>query len=153
MILRRHRNHYDVTVIYSTGMVVFGVPFGAGDGIIWLDEVECIGTEERLEDCGHNAWGIEDCTHHEDAGVRCSWAHIAIKINKDFHSCNYDNIFVKEWITRKPGSICFSNLHTYVTASLELERFSLFRNTVDTSFFAIPLFLSSTQNVISISYH
>ena len=78
--LRRHRPHYEVTVMPSTGMAVYGAHFGAGSGKIWLDEVKCSSTEERLEHCRHAGWGNEDCSHQQDAGVRCSWAHIVIEI-------------------------------------------------------------------------
>ena len=46
--------------------------FGGGSGPIWLDEVSCIGTEVELTQCDHNGFGIEDCSHFEDAGVRCA---------------------------------------------------------------------------------
>ena len=45
--------------------------FGEGKGYIWIDEVECDGTEESIRECSFNAWGDEDCSHSEDAGVRC----------------------------------------------------------------------------------
>ena len=45
--------------------------FGEGTGAIWLDEVECSGTESRLTDCRAQPVGVHDCNHTEDAGVEC----------------------------------------------------------------------------------
>ena len=56
----------------STGAVALtlsAVPDGAGR--IWLDNVQCRGTESRLIDCTANALGSHNCVHSEDAGVRC----------------------------------------------------------------------------------
>ena len=46
-------------------------PFGTGNGAITLDNIACVGTEERLEDCPHNGLFIHNCVHAEDAGARC----------------------------------------------------------------------------------
>ena len=45
--------------------------FGPGTGHIWLDEVQCTGTESSIEDCSHNEFGAHNCLHSNDAGVVC----------------------------------------------------------------------------------
>ena len=45
--------------------------FGGGTGPIFLDEVECIGSERSISECGNDGIGENDCYHDEDAGVRC----------------------------------------------------------------------------------
>ena len=42
-----------------------------GVGPIWLDNVQCNGTEERVEECGYNGWGNTPCYHSSDASVVC----------------------------------------------------------------------------------
>ncbi len=48
-----------------------GARFGEGTGPIIMDDVQCAGTENGLLSCIHNPI-TTDCTHSEDAGVRCS---------------------------------------------------------------------------------
>ena len=45
--------------------------YGRGSGQIWLDDVNCVGTESTIEDCSHRGWGNHDCSHSEDAGIQC----------------------------------------------------------------------------------
>ena len=45
--------------------------FGPGSGSIWLNEVNCNGTEYFIQDCQNLGWGVARCTHQEDAGVVC----------------------------------------------------------------------------------
>ena len=46
--------------------------FGQGFGTTWLDEVNCQGYENNLNECAHSGWEVEDCTHSEDASVICA---------------------------------------------------------------------------------
>ena len=45
---------------------------GPGSGQIWLEELNCVGTELTIRNCSHSGWGIHNCSHNEDAGVNCS---------------------------------------------------------------------------------
>jgi len=46
--------------------------YGQGIGTIWLDDLRCVGNEQTIGDCIHIGWGINDCGHGEDAGVKCT---------------------------------------------------------------------------------
>lgn len=46
--------------------------FGPGSGKIWMDYVDCRGSESTVLDCGGLDLDDPDCTHNEDAGVICS---------------------------------------------------------------------------------
>ncbi|KAF1573300.1 hypothetical protein FQV11_0003923, partial [Eudyptes moseleyi] len=46
--------------------------FGEGTGPIWLEQVECQGTEPSLQDCWARPGDSGACRHKEDAAVNCS---------------------------------------------------------------------------------
>ena len=48
-----------------------GAFYGQGSGRIWLSNLNCTGTELSIEICSRSGWGIENCSHSKDAGVRC----------------------------------------------------------------------------------
>ncbi|KAJ1526154.1 hypothetical protein ONE63_009314 [Megalurothrips usitatus] len=45
--------------------------FGQGQGLIWMDSVQCAGNETALENCRHEDFGVTNCKHDEDVGVSC----------------------------------------------------------------------------------
>ncbi|XP_052098351.1 deleted in malignant brain tumors 1 protein-like [Mytilus californianus] len=67
----------DATVVcrqlgFKSGIAKKSGQFGLGSGPIWLDNVNCKGTEAGIEECTHNGFNIQNCNHMEDAGVICS---------------------------------------------------------------------------------
>ena len=53
------------------GAVALTTGFTNGAGRIWLSNVRCRGTETRLTACSGSSFGVNSCTHIEDAGVLC----------------------------------------------------------------------------------
>lgn len=45
--------------------------YGRGSGPIFLDDVQCSGSEIILSFCDHGGIGNHNCGHQEDAGVVC----------------------------------------------------------------------------------
>ena len=57
---------------FGTAIAARGKAFyGEGTGETWLDELNCTGIELTINNCSHNGWGNEDCSHREDSGVEC----------------------------------------------------------------------------------
>ena len=48
--------------------------YGQSTRQIWLDNLNCVGTESTIRNCSHSGWGREDCDNTEEAGVSCSIA-------------------------------------------------------------------------------
>ena len=46
--------------------------YGQGSGRILLDDVICIGSEDKLSNCRNNGWGNHNCAHGEDVGITCT---------------------------------------------------------------------------------
>ncbi|GMH66728.1 hypothetical protein TrST_g11808, partial [Triparma strigata] len=47
------------------------VAAGSNTQSIWLDDLQCTGSESTLNSCPHNGWGNVDCGHSRDVGVQC----------------------------------------------------------------------------------
>ena len=65
-----------------TGAVALTSGFTNGVGVIWLDNVQCRGTESTLVSCPHLPLGTHNCNHAEDAGVRCGGTSRLFGVNK-----------------------------------------------------------------------
>ena len=58
--------------LHVDAIAVTDMRFGQGSGQIFLDEVNCAGTETNLQnECAHNGFGFHNCDHSSDAGVIC----------------------------------------------------------------------------------
>eukprot|EP00198_Chlamydomonas_reinhardtii_P000873 XP_001690208.1 speract/scavenger receptor, transmembrane glycoprotein [Chlamydomonas reinhardtii] len=60
---------------YATGSVLSrtATPDGHPDSSIWMDELDCKGRENRLDECPFNGWGQSLCgVHSFDIGVVCT---------------------------------------------------------------------------------
>ncbi|XP_074551070.1 uncharacterized protein marco [Halichoeres trimaculatus] len=44
---------------------------GDGTGKIWLDDLDCDGSEKDIFDCRHAGIGVNNCQHTEDVGLSC----------------------------------------------------------------------------------
>ncbi|XP_065434798.1 deleted in malignant brain tumors 1 protein-like [Chrysemys picta bellii] len=56
------------SAVYAPGEAAFG----EGTGPIWVETLNCRGTESSLWDCPAKPWGESNCDHKEDAAVNCS---------------------------------------------------------------------------------
>ncbi|VDI23188.1 Hypothetical predicted protein, partial [Mytilus galloprovincialis] len=55
---------------YCSGIMRLPRITSNGNGVIWLNEVQCSGSESKLLNCSFNN-NIEHCSHHDDVGVHC----------------------------------------------------------------------------------
>ena len=69
-------------VQYIGAQSVSGAGFGEGTGMIWLNSVQCTGSEDRLMNCTVSSSVAGSCTHMQDAGVRCpAGKHILLLVH------------------------------------------------------------------------
>lgn len=56
----------------ATGTARCCAAYGRGSGSIWMDDVGCSSSNSALRYCSHRGWGVHNCGHSEDVGVRCT---------------------------------------------------------------------------------
>ena len=57
---------------YGGGITATSNNSGPGEGMVWMENVNCNGSESRLTDCPFGGWGVTSCNHFQDVGVICN---------------------------------------------------------------------------------
>ncbi|XP_028416711.1 deleted in malignant brain tumors 1 protein-like, partial [Dendronephthya gigantea] len=77
-----------------------------GSGQIWLEDVSCTGKEKVISRCSHRGWGINYCTHSEDAGVECIKTASSVSVRLQGPSSENGTGRVEVFYNRLWGTIC-----------------------------------------------
>lgn len=57
---------------------------------IYMDDVNCVGTENNLGECPHLGFGNHNCNNNEDAGVFCYYSKCSGKKHFKQQGVNYN---------------------------------------------------------------
>ncbi|KAL9961211.1 hypothetical protein ACROYT_G030114 [Oculina patagonica] len=77
-------------------------PRDKASGPIWLDDIACSGSETHMHDCRHRGWGRHDCTHNQDASVRCQYGSPVVRLRGGGLHYGRVEVYVRgQW-----GTIC-----------------------------------------------
>ncbi|WAR30356.1 C163B-like protein, partial [Mya arenaria] len=63
----------DAVVVAGARVIANHTSYPTTPAEIWLDDVQCTGSEQSIADCYHRIpWGSHNCNHDDDVGVACS---------------------------------------------------------------------------------
>ncbi|XP_061114999.1 deleted in malignant brain tumors 1 protein-like isoform X1 [Conger conger] len=83
--------------------------FGEGTGLIFLDNVQCTGSEQSLLDCQSHGLGVHNCMHYEDAAVVCAGVNVTeyngtrVRVAEGAHYCEGR---VEVYYAGRWGTVC-----------------------------------------------
>ena len=88
----------DVTAhLSAVAIALRGAHFGGGTGSIWLEGIDCRGSESQLQDCltptqRTSPWSSVDCGNHQrDAGVLCLGMSLIYSVLVYSTCCTYSS--------------------------------------------------------------
>ena len=102
----------------SSGAIAFSnAYFGSGYGPIWLDDVNCNGSESSLVNCTNYGIGIHNCGHYEDAGVRCIDSSSFSSVTPSPTPTPFGKSVSAVWVSKCLFSVCNSGSIRLVNGS------------------------------------
>ena len=98
-----------ICTLYTGAVAVSSAHFGQGRGPIWLDNVNCMGGETTLAACRHAGYGIQNCAHNKDAGVRCHEGTARSIMLKKKHVVNIERVTQRRECNVQFSEECFKH--------------------------------------------
>ncbi|XP_022088748.1 deleted in malignant brain tumors 1 protein-like [Acanthaster planci] len=97
--------------------------FGQGSGQIFLNSVTCNGSESRIDQCEHEGWISNNCSHSRDVGVTCgepveesTSTPVPVRLVNGnapnegrvevYYRCNWGTICQRRWSIKDANVIC-----------------------------------------------
>jgi len=116
-----------------TGLFV-GSSYGGGSGRVWLNDVQCSGSESKITDCPHSGWGGQNCSHSDDVSVSCivdSTDAVALVGGRNpragrlevFHANEWGTVCDDEFTDAAARVVCFSLGFGYIGRKVDINHY------------------------------